>query len=862
VLNSKTLYISPGTYLVSKRIFGKANPGRDCSYYDGRNSLVITGDAFDRPTIKLIDGARGFESDENPYSVLQIRLEQLDRENCLFWCGIQNLNFDLGNNPGAVAVHFPSAQDCNIYNVMVHGKNFFAGFSGVPGRNAVTVNCVVNGGQYGFYLLDNSLGASLFGITCRNQTKAGLFLQISRGIAITGVEVTGCEGIPIICDGIGYEKGHNVITDARIELNDPDNFAFSTNDRSIVLKNIYINGTNKLVTGDGTSISVPESGWKRINDYVYTPEQIIMPWGDRDTIPTYNLIDGSQTNEMLFDYQVVSEAPDDFIARHTPDKIYAFNSPGAVNVCDYGAVSDDGRDDYEAIQKAVNENDIVFFPAGEYVLSSPLLLKNNSVLIGENGKRSKLSARFSSNERAWILVTPDIIGKVAVQHFSLDFPHNDPNNRTGTIHWQTSNGFIANIRSAIYWRVYEGDKANFQFSGNAGGKVFGLNDHRNIMKGSAPDSTYRKVSVLGTHNPLTFYGLNLERGGVSGDTLQYPFMEIRDSENVRTFGSKSETDGIIFKISGSENISINSIYAHAHEPRFDSRAVLICDGSENIEINHMWIAHEGPALVHEDVDTVPRGVLLGSYRLGKLDHSAFNKTQRVSACESFTSPGGKVWTSSGLYADTISKQDGSDSILVYDLSILQNSMKFYQSACDSYISPSGKTWNESGAYVDTLTNIFGCDSILSIDLTINKKTFSTISETVCESYTSPSGKVWIEAGTYYDTIQNAAGCDSLITINLNVDCLNLSEETVVHDLEVFPNPAQSGIYITFSLQQPERVELKLLNNQGIAIKQLMDGISGIKSNQLYVDISSFAKGLYLLMLKTDRHVSSKKLIIE
>jgi hypothetical protein len=161
-------------------------------------------------------------------------------------------------------------------------------------------------------------------------------------------------------------------------------------------------------------------------------------------------------------------------------------------------------------------------------------------------------------------------------------------------------------------------------------------------------------------------------------------------------------------------------------------------------------------------------------------------------------------------------------------------------ACDSYTSPSGKTYTSSDTYKDTIQNIAGCDSIITINLTVNSvnssitrsgpiltadqtgctyqwlncpemttidgainqsytpslngeyavtvsdngcirtsdcfnicnNTFSNISETSCYNYTSPSGKTWTSSNTYLDTIQNTVGCDSIITINLIIKSIN------------------------------------------------------------------------------------------
>ena len=93
------------------------------------------------------------------------------------------------------------------------------------------------------------------------------------------------------------------------------------------------------------------------------------------------------------------------------------------------------------------------------------------------------------------------------------------------------------------------------------------------------------------------------------------------------------------------------------------------------------------------------------------------------------------------------------------------------SACDSYLSPSGKhVYTTSGIYVDTLTNQWGCDSLLTIDLTINSTKYKTDIITSCGPY------LWIDGVTYSEsnytatyTLQTITGCDSIVTLNLTVN---------------------------------------------------------------------------------------------
>ncbi len=167
----------------------------------------------------------------------------------------------------------------------------------------------------------------------------------------------------------------------------------------------------------------------------------------------------------------------------------------------------------------------------------------------------------------------------------------------------------------------------------------------------------------------------------------------------------------------------------------------------------------------------------------------------VTSCEEFISPSGNyVWTSSGDFYDTIPNSIGCDSLITIHLIINESSEEtITESNCNNYLSPSGNfIWTSSGIYMDTISNSYGCDSILTIDLTIYNSTNSFVSETSCENMVSPSGdEVWGVSGVYYDTIMNATGCDSTITIDLEIITNSSSS---LQDTSCFSYISPSGIY--------------------------------------------------------------------
>ena len=90
-----------------------------------------------------------------------------------------------------------------------------------------------------------------------------------------------------------------------------------------------------------------------------------------------------------------------------------------------------------------------------------------------------------------------------------------------------------------------------------------------------------------------------------------------------------------------------------------------------------------------------------------------------------------------------------------------------ETACDSYTSPDGGVYTTSGSYTATIPNSVGCDSIITINLTVNYASTNVLNELACGSYTL-NGTTYTSSGTFIQTMTNAVGCDSIITLNLDI----------------------------------------------------------------------------------------------
>jgi len=139
----------------------------------------------------------------------------------------------------------------------------------------------------------------------------------------------------------------------------------------------------------------------------------------------------------------------------------------------------------------------------------------------------------------------------------------------------------------------------------------------------------------------------------------------------------------------------------------------------------------------------------------------------IASCDDYVSPSGIRWTDSGNYRDTILNSMGCDSIISYDLTILESSSSSRSVVtCDTY-TWNGMSLDSSGVYDFLTTNTAGCDSIARLNLEIRPFLDTQLNITSCRPINSPVGQeVFDTSGTYIDTLISALGCDSIVTVNL------------------------------------------------------------------------------------------------
>ncbi len=125
----------------------------------------------------------------------------------------------------------------------------------------------------------------------------------------------------------------------------------------------------------------------------------------------------------------------------------------------------------------------------------------------------------------------------------------------------------------------------------------------------------------------------------------------------------------------------------------------------------------------------------------------------------------------GPYTDSLIAADGCDSVVVTQLSVINEVTTFDAlTICDGdSLLIHGIYQSMAGTYVDTLLSQAGCDSIATFDLSVEVHPLYTDAVQICVGDSAFLGGMWqMTSGVYTDTFPSNLGCDSIIQTTLNV----------------------------------------------------------------------------------------------
>ena len=126
-----------------------------------------------------------------------------------------------------------------------------------------------------------------------------------------------------------------------------------------------------------------------------------------------------------------------------------------------------------------------------------------------------------------------------------------------------------------------------------------------------------------------------------------------------------------------------------------------------------------------------------------------------------------------------------------------------------------------------------------------------------------TGDVTFYGAFNFTNNNNAITGDTIHTSTLTIPegTVGISDPIVIASLNVYPNPMEGQLKLTYYLQQPETVEINLLDATGRQFMQLFNRKQDGGKQNFTVDVEGkISPGIYLVQLKTGKESIVRKLL--
>ncbi len=575
-------FFPPGTYLLSdtlecvQQLYMRSN-GK--AFGGNRFPVMLIGSraGAQRPTLRLAPNSAGFGDPRAPKIFVRFWSRGYLNETTADRVGdglppdveqpnigmnqvMANLAIEIGEgNRGAIAVRHQAAEGSGIFDCAIDATHALIGLQGGSGSGGGSAGVTVVGGRIGLdftgYMGGTQPTPTITGFTLIGQSEAAIRSTSRQTLVAAGLKILAdrCAGPLIQVGAINLEPwmsgpgasplkanhGELTLVDAQIEfageaLNQSRRVAIES-DRGVYLNNVFVRGATHVLVDPERQIALsgnPE-GWLRVGEYAHASA----PRGDQGNEYRYPVYVDGQPVESVSETEADRTPPADLQARHLwPADLPHFESAGAANVKEapYRAKGDGLADDTDAIRKAIDENEIVFFPKGCYRLTQTLELKPNSKLIGVGQTMSLLlstgdGAFGDAQAPAPLVRTANAAqAETTMAFLGLTAPGGGG---VQALHWRCGGRSI--LLSVEFWRIPS--RIGVLISDHGGGNWYN-------MRGT-------RTGIEGAQGPLHFYQFS----------CQQVTSELKDARNIRFFGTKYEGNSPNLWIRDCDNIAI---YGH------------------------------------------------------------------------------------------------------------------------------------------------------------------------------------------------------------------------------------------------------------------------------------------------------------
>ncbi|MDH7571044.1 MAG: glycosyl hydrolase family 28-related protein, partial [Armatimonadota bacterium] len=446
------------------------------------------------------------------------------------------------------------------------------GIQGGIGSGGGSMGVTVVGGRIGLdltgYLNGTQPAPAITGFTLSGQTEAAIRSTSRQTLVAAGLKIIAdrCAGPLIqVPDNVGVHLGQLTLVDGEIrfagEALEKRERVVLSSPSGVYLRNVFVYGATQVVRDPLRKENLPGNpgGWLRVREYAHTaaPRQ---NQGVEYRYPVY--IDGRRV-ERISDTVPGQAPPNDLQARHLPEPDFpGFESVGAANVkaAPCGAKGDGRSDDTAAIQRAVDEHQVVFLPKGCYRITRPIRLRPDTRLIGAGQHLSLLVATgdgaFANPDRPAPLVqTADTADAATILAFlGLFAPRDCPG--VQPLEWrcggrsvfravevllQASYGFAPPPRGARAEATSRGEKV-VRVTGHGGGNWYNYRGCRIVVADAAGPLRFYQFSPQQVTSEL------IRSRNVSIFATKYegnrPMLVVRQCDRVALFGHGGNGKGL------------------------------------------------------------------------------------------------------------------------------------------------------------------------------------------------------------------------------------------------------------------------------------------------------------------------------
>jgi len=523
------------------------------------------------------------------------------------------IDIEIGKgNPGAVAIRMRGAQGSVIEDATINVTKGIIGIEGAGGSGGGYTNVTVIGGKIGLDASTSLETPTITGLNFINQTEHAILYYGRQTLVGTGIKIhtkypvtavfaedlwtskqTSIDNEPGVQDQKTAWNGPVSFVDSEIIFEKKPGVAFQSN-AAVYLNNVFIKNADILVNHtEKGKLPGKQGKWMHIEEYAqgYTMYPFV---GYQYSSPVYK---DRIKQPGIANVKEGVVPPEDLQSRHVWDQNFpSWESSGAINVKEapYFARGDGKTDDTEAIQKAINENEIIFLPKGMYRITQTLDLKSNTKLVGIAPHLSVITViepegSFADpNNPQPILRTTDDADASTILSYIGTWP---TGNGAYNLLWRSGrnsvirNWLILHENMMLPIRTHKSTIV----TGNGGGRWYNYSEWTWNLEHMIP--SYRHLYIEGTSEPFRIYQCNTEHARSDAN------MEIRNAENITLYGVKSEGNYPVILIRHSKNIRVFGYGGSA--PPWPNNSLFLIEYSKNILFANIFdmvrLPHDGMA---------------------------------------------------------------------------------------------------------------------------------------------------------------------------------------------------------------------------------------------------------------------------